>query len=523
MGGKSGSFYKKNMRLFTRFLIASIALICNASYANGCGDRPLRNLISALSSNKSYCVIDEDVDLSGRIIELPNNTVIDFRGGSLSNGTVLCNDNVITGLYGVAEDVIMRGTVKVTLNLNVFRLRRNDRPYDLGKVLNQACSVCKSIVVPDGVFFYQTPVVLEGIKFYQQFGDVIYNGTATNITTFQFNSAFTAVIDVYGKIAYDTESRIINYTKANRTNIVGVEFANINNSKVYIGDVEYFNNNIRISAYGGGNCYNQYTLNLSVFSNEHLRICQGDSPEGQFGWCNENVFIGGRFCNWSHFDWTRCESEAIRIEGVKNDSYNSANSLLFLKPCMEGFVNHAVYAKNVTGCHWQDARTEGTECFIRFVGNCHFNEANASYGTESIQFEECFTYPLIVDQLNHVLTIRELNKDSFYIDTKKAKLFKIQFANPNADARVGIKYVTDKHGYVVSRSDQKKMLKPRSTDDPDSFYFNEGAGQWKMAANSSECNFYIPNEVTKVLITLTGRFAEGLTIYSDSPIIIIEQ
>lgn len=510
------------MRANFYWALVIVALTSFATNAECCTNNSYKRLIAAFSENHQYYSINEDVNLSGKTIELPKGAVIDFKGGSICNGKIVCNDNTMKGYSGIANNVIISGNIIGPLNVSVFVLKSNDRQFDIGPVLNKASKVCKSIVVPEGIYYLQTPVVLNDIKFYQQFGSLIYNGKAKDITVLQFYNAFASVIDINGRIAYDTESEVINYTKAKRTNIIGIELANVNNSRVYIGDVEYFNNNIRVSAYGAGNCYNQYTINLSVFSNEHLRIYQEDKPSKQIGWCNENIFFGGRFCNWSHFDWKNCESTAIKIEGAENgDTYNGANSLLFIKPCMEGFSGPAVYAKNVTGCHWQDARTEDTKLFVKFVGDCLHNEVNSLYGTESIDYSDCSTYPLLMKDLFAVYSSFDSSNKILEIDTRDAKLFKVIFDNKDAKARVGVQYLIEDSGRSITKTAQQRLMRPRSTSYPHSYYYNADSSQWKLAADSSESDFVIPDGVTKIRIYLTGRYT-GATVYSNKNVKVIE-
>lgn len=477
----------------------------------------------SLKENRFYYCVSEEVDLDGRTIDLPESAIIDFRGGMKKNGTLKCHNSIFQGKEGLANSVVLSGNVIGPFDISVFELRRDDKDFDIGAILNHVNAVCKSIVVPEGKFYIQTPVQLTDIRRYQQYGDLIYNGKSKDVTAVQFLNASSAVINIDGKIAYDIATDIIDYTKASRTNIIGVEFININNSSVFVNDVEYFNNNIRISAYGAGNCYNKYSFNLSVFSNEHVRIFQKNQPSNQIGWCNENIFLGGRFCNWSHFDWKKCESVAIRVEGPEEgDSYNGANSLLFIKPCMEGFEDCAVYAKNVTGCHWQDARTEGSKKFVKFVGDCRNNLINSMYGTERIDYSECFTYPLRLGNMFPVYITKDSQKKSLEIDTKEAKVFKVVFSNSETKARVGIQYLTNHTGENVSKTVQQQMMRPRSAGHPHSFYFNSDSGLWMLAVDSFETDFVIPNEVTKIRLYLMGQF-EGATIYSDRTTNIIEK
>lgn len=497
------------------FVLATILPFSSLSIGDSALCNPNKRLETAFSEKKLYYIIEEEIDLKGRTIKFPKDAIIDFRGGSIKNGKVYCDNNYITGYAGLEDDVSLSGTAIGPLDLSVFVLRRDNSGCDLGPVLNKAVVICKSIIVPEGVFYFKTPIVLNNIQYYQQFGDLIYNGRSKNVTAIRFVNASSAVVSINGKVIYDIESNVIDYSRDRRTNIIGIEFANFNNCTVFVNDVEYFNNNIRVSAYGGGNCYNKYTFNLSVFSNEHLRIYQEDSPSKQIGWCNENVFIGGRYCNWSHFNWEECESVAILIEGPeKGDTYNSSNSLLFIKPCMDGFKGSAVYAKNVIGCHWQDARTEGTQCFIKFVGSCINNEANSLYGTKEIDYEECLTYPMKIDYLFPIYTTYESKERILEIDTRMAKIFRVKFMDSQAKARVGVQYLLDEKGKSISNRLQKIMTSPRSASHPDSFYYNEGGAQWKSATDSSECELIIPSNVTKVRVILTGQFS-GATIFSD--------
>lgn len=479
--------------------------------------------VRTINDSCLYYEITEIVDLGGKKLVLPEGATIVFKGGRFQNGTIVCRNTVFNGRNGISDNVKVTGNVLGPLDISIFILNREDKSFDIGKILNRANKICKSIIVPEGRFYIQTPVQLTDIRYYQQHGDILYNGLADDITVIQFYKAYLAVIDIMGRIAYAADPPVINYTTTKRTNIVGVEFVNINNCNVFVNDVEYFNNNIRISAYGAGNCYNKYTLNMSVFSNEHVRIFQKDSPLNQIGWCNENIFIGGRFCNWSYFDWNKCESVAIRIEGAtQGDTYNGVNSLLFLKPCMEGFKRNAVYAKNVIGCHWQDVRTEDTETFIKFVGDCRNNEANTLYGSNKYDYSESMTYPLKVNNLHEIYSTTDSNSKILEIDTRTSKIFKVVFTNNDAKARIGVVYLSEGGDNKILQSAQSRMMRPRSTSYPHSYYFNSELGQWLLASDASESEFVIPNDVTKVRLLLTGKY-KGATIYSDKPVEIIEQ
>ena len=496
------------------YLISMILLISNSM-----------NLISNYNHNgrlfsdkKAYYEIESIVDLEGKTIDLHKGAVIEFRGGQIKNGVLNCNDNVIKGIGGLSETVSLKGRVKGPFDLSVFQLSEKDESFDFGPIVNNAAQVCKNIVIPEGKYYFKTPIVLEDMRYYQQYGDLVFFGKETNVTAIQFLRGESAVINVMGKVMYDTHNNTINYTKTDRTEIIGVEFVNFNNSLIYIGDVEYFNNNIRVSGYGAGNSYNKYFFGISVFANEHLRIFQKDYPAKQIGWCNENTFFGGRFCNWSHFDWDNCESVAISIMGEEiGDSYNGSNSLLFIKPCMESFKNYAVYAKNVDGCHWQDARTEHCGKFVFFEGVCRNNRISSSYGTSAIDYSHCNTYPLVLDDMFPVFTMDNNNKEGELIlemETSIAKSFKVVFGPNNSKARIGIVYVDNNNGHEIPISSVKTLKKPISTSHPNSYYYNSYSKSWMLASDSSKSEFVIPDDVSRVKLHISGQFDE-ITIYSN--------
>lgn len=60
--------------------------------------------------NATY-VISNKIDLHGRILEIPKNCILDFRGGSFVNGQIICNE---TTLKGKPQVEIISGTVKNT-------------------------------------------------------------------------------------------------------------------------------------------------------------------------------------------------------------------------------------------------------------------------------------------------------------------------------------------------------------------------------------------------------------------------
>ena len=57
-------------------------------------------------------VIKWKYDLNGQTIEIPENCILEFDGGSLSNGTIVGNDTKIVNLYdySILSEVTLEGT-----------------------------------------------------------------------------------------------------------------------------------------------------------------------------------------------------------------------------------------------------------------------------------------------------------------------------------------------------------------------------------------------------------------------------
>ena len=189
---------------------------------------------------------------------------------------------------------------------------------------------------------------------------------------------------------------------------------------------------------------------------------------------------------------------------------------------MEGFKDYTVWAKNVTGCHWLDARTEDSDGFVKFLGTCINNQVETSYGTKTIDYDECMTYPTTLGSLIPVYSTTKPNEGVLEINTQEAKIFSVRFNDTNAKARVGIQYLSDSKGKTIGRTNQKAMMRPRSSSYPYTFYYNDGSSQWKLGADSSECEFVVPEGVSKIKMSLTGSYT-GVTIYSDRVVKITER
>ena len=279
---------------------------------------------------------------------------------------------------------------------SLSELKPNSSTYDNGVIINQMARDSKFLVIPEGTYYFSTPLVLENCRCITINGNLIYNGPKGKpAVTVKGNNV---IFDLYGSLSYGNTPQFDGETDKNTT--IGLSFININNSKVYINEIKFFNENIRLSGIGAGCSYNKFSFGIVRNCMVGLRIYQEDK-DGKRGWANENSFYGGRFTNFS--DWKfKDRSIAIKIAGAQHtkDSYNSSNSNLFLKQCFEGF-NTVVIAKNIRNCDFLYARLEGSKEFVKFVGECR--ECRVSYdlgaGCRLYNDSESKWIPIRVDEI----------------------------------------------------------------------------------------------------------------------------
>lgn len=446
-----------------------------------------------------YFDLVEEIDLKGQEITLPSNLTVFFKGGSFKNGIIICDNNCFIGVRGFCSDVILTGTVNGVFNIGWYILENETPSFDIAPIINHVAKEFVSFEVPAGTYYFRTPILISSAKNVIIKGNLIYNGTSKDISAVTFKDCVSSNLELIGSIRYDRASNIINYTNKNHTNIVGVEFVNVKQSLVTVADVRYFNTNMKVSAWGDGNAYNQYHIGLLYCANKQLHVYQRDLQGGK-GWCNENIFYGGRYGNPSNLDQNHCESYAIYIEGdTTKDSYNHVNSLLFLKPCTEGYKGSAIYAKNTHGCQWLYGRNEGSDVYVKFIGNCQNNEIRVSYGTDSIDISECTTYPLVVGGWNKVdeePKQYQAKSETYELDAAGIDFVKIDFAGN--EGRVGVVYLDDNNN-VLQTIEAPKTLSSGS------FFYSTSNKMWMNGAPTSSCSFYIPDNVKRIRLTVYGE------------------
>lgn len=373
----------------------------------------------------------------------------------------------------------------------VSGLKPNDPSFDNGPIINKAATEVRAIIIPEGTYYFSTPILLEYPRIIESYGSLVYVGnpgvsTITvkgNNKTVRFMGTLNAKINKPG--FFDK------YSDSNCT--IGFNFVNMNNSHVYLSEVSSFNENVRISGLGGGCCYNQFSFGVIKNANVGLRLYQGDK-DGKRGWVNENLFLGGRFCVLG--DGASIPSPlAIKIAGAENikDSYNTSNSNHFTKQSFEHFST-VVFAKNIRYCDFLYSRLEGSKLFIKFVGSSLANRIEPDYSSGCVLFDdtESSYFPIRVDKWQQFRIAEIVNNgvSNQYIDINSvdAKVFRV---TSDKALRIRLSYQTS------SRSRIDLSVAPRDTHQHHFQSLLVGTSKfWESDSANKDISFRVPDDVT---------------------------
>lgn len=508
--------------------------------------------------SNSVLVVEDDYNLAGSVLKIPSNSTLIFKGGSISNGTIDFNHCRIEGDALITCD--FTGEIANDyVDIRWFGIKEGDSLFDNGPIINKVCAQYSKVLLPKGVYYFTTPIVILDAKKLEFNGDLIYQGAKNTIA--MTITGTTAVINIFGTISC-YKNKNVSYSNSKKgSNIVGIDFQNVNNSIIYVNEVKYFNENIRVSGVGGSCCYNQFSFGLIRNANVGLRIYQEDAKNKQ-GWANENTFTGGRFTNFS--DWeSKDESYAIKITGPRtNDTYNSVNSLHFTKQSFEGYST-IVYANNVSSSNFLYARVEGSSLFVKFVGLCKNCRISTGYndGCSLYDDSESKLIPINLNEISqfHLATIDLQNgikaltnsngkqryssenfafcnaSDAFYgmittasidsigslpktclncpsinIDATLTKLYRVKLSHPG---RVHVVYLEDSKGNNITWNTINKYPMPKTPICAGDMYYNASKHAFVIGTDSEEIIFQVPINIQKIQVRVFGNYSLA-SIYS---------
>lgn len=307
----------------------------------------------------------------GENITMPSNCILLFEGGSIGGPYTLTGDN--TGLCAGLVKIINRNiSFAGTWNVDWAYPewvggKANETSIDNAVAINFLVKQGFPIRIPNNHYYCQSPIFLQDVPFTLD-GILEYNGTRSGITFITFyRYGPRNHIALNGQIMGN--EKIINFSKARNTNLVGIHFRSCNNNQVYIASVYYFNVGIKISDYDGiGCCYNQFYIGEIWNTNKAVLLTWGERGSHK-GWVNENSFIGGRFSCYSSLKLDECYDFYVEIgSGAK---YGGVDSLKVVRASFESNRRIPVHLEHCIDSSFIDCRTEDCSAFIEADSDCH--------------------------------------------------------------------------------------------------------------------------------------------------------
>lgn len=317
-----------------------------------------------------------DFDLGGASVTIPSGCVLQFNGGSISNGLVDLNFCKIQGNAKIFSDV--SGRISNMADCGWFGASQ-DPGVDCGIAINKAATISDDIYLGPGVYYFSTPIVIgktpaatRSPKIIRFDGKLIYNGAVEDASLIKITSgANTSSLEypsIYiSEVSVDT-NRVI-YSDTYNSNCIGIDFENCICADIHIGKISGANTGIRLYGNGKGCSYNNISVGRIEYFNYGIRLYQDNG-----GWANENTISGARFLKYTSFNPATLFAIYMGGPETASDTYDKINSISINECCAENFgAAPAIYMRNAEYVNVNRLRCEGTDYVAKFVGACQYN------------------------------------------------------------------------------------------------------------------------------------------------------
>lgn len=356
---------------FFKPLLLLLLLICGADlYAGSFSD--------LLSKGKegSVFIIRENYNLNGKKVTIPNNSTLRFDGGSITNGTVVYQNTRIVG--EPLMNVVPQGTIAGTVNINWFGLKRDDKEFDNGEVLNRVGRVFKYLYVEPGDYYCKTRIDWSNnnISNLRVDGNLYYVRKNTS-TIFITLRTTRAVVEFNGVIAGPTKNIPENNTSEKS---VGICFRDCNNSKVFLNSIGFFYKNIEVlgSSDGYGNAYNDYEFIESYAGKVLVHLASEKN-----GWTSSNVF---RILRLTTYGGYTMPETGLLIQGEDTETGGGFSDTVIEKLCIEGLKkSEPIKIIGANRFAINNIRNEDNYPTLCYCSNAVMGRIEANYGSVTIR------------------------------------------------------------------------------------------------------------------------------------------
>lgn len=382
-------------------------------------------LTQAMVSNKDTIYeIRYDFDLNGETVVIPENCILKFEGGKLSNGSIVGSNTYIhTNVIGIFN-VVLKGTFSNScFEIEWFCVVANDEnkaflnsdninTYLLPSLSNIKNTLHTSV---NKTYFYYSPMVLDGTFNFISEGRLIYTGknigAALTIgldNDYTKSKEFKVYIEKQNNVAYSTP---IDFNAL--PDSIGVSFINIRESKININCSKGFTYPVKLLAKNSKGFVNNIVTLGNLGYNYYVGLTlQSESN----GWINENLFLGGHISQESTSAMLNY-STAILLDA--SATTNTTNNNTFIKQNIEG-NNVGIRFNNAYNNTFYNIRTEKVTSAISIEDYISKNNTVLESGTASTTGKDYINYL----NNNTVLNINDLtNVKLSKVFSEKIKVF----------------------------------------------------------------------------------------------------
>jgi hypothetical protein len=198
---------------------------------------------------------------------------------------------------------------------------------------------------------------------------------------------------------------------------IGIRLVNSDTCEIDIVEARQFTIGVQCLGAGQGFSYNRVNLGY-IIDNKIAVDLTNISVDGNIGWCNENVFTGGRLAvsSTTHLGESRYGVRSSSIDG----SYLSNNNNVFYKPNFELGASHAKPGEALPILieygrlnRFESIRNEGNGPYVmRVLNDSIWNEVYTGYGFAPVDDQSLRPSSVAHSRINAVSDIRTAVFDS---------------------------------------------------------------------------------------------------------------
>lgn len=286
--------------------------------------------------------------------------------------------NIVSSMLGEAQLNIV--------NVKSYGAAGDGVTDDLAAIVNAynyAASVKGWLYFPDGTYLISDTLEIPSYVNVLCDGTIHFIGQADAVKVGTAGSSYGRAIQIWK----------ITGLNALNSNSAGLHLINTNACLIVPAYIAYFEKALILEGDGAG-CQNNIIITEQI--GESQKIVTLTSSNG--GWCNENLFLGGRFFSLSN--------PGYNVDGITitSDGNRTQNNNVFIKPNLENAENAIIIDYGLQN-YFYDVRTESVTTSLTINNGGQNNLIEIGYGTAAAYypFNE-IRNPRVRDRMMHAST-----------------------------------------------------------------------------------------------------------------------